>query len=170
MADDATDRLGDRPDGSDGFDAFVQGDGARVRRALVAYYGLDVGSDAADDAMAVAWERWPQLSAMANPAGYVFRVGQSKARPHVRWRSRRGLFPVADPTTNDADSAAVVDLLRALGELPADQRAAVMLVKSFGYPHREVADLLNVSETAVNNMVHRGVQRLRGALEVSDDA
>ena len=65
-----------------------------------------------------------------------------------------------------ADPAALLDLVRALERLGANQRAAVMLVKSYGYSHREVAALLDVTESVVNNLVHRGVTRLRTLLEV----
>ena len=106
-------------------------------------------------------------SAGSNRAGYVFRIGQSKARPYLRWRSRRRLFPDHDMASTTVDVPGLLDLLRALEHLSADQRAAVMMIKSFGYTHREVAELLGVSESVVNNLVHRGVLRLRTLLEVS---
>ncbi|MDO8390696.1 MAG: RNA polymerase sigma factor [Actinomycetota bacterium] len=148
------------------FGTFVHDHGERIRRALVAYYGVEVGGEAADEALAVAWERWASLAGMDNPAGYVYRIGQSKARPHVRWFARRRLFPDSEPVMSVADPAALLDLVRALERLSADQRSAVMLVKSYGYSHREVAALLDVSESVVNNLVHRGVTRLRTLLEV----
>jgi RNA polymerase sigma-70 factor (ECF subfamily) len=77
------------------FDDFVRTTGERVRRALVAYYGVEIGTDAAAEAMRVAWERWPDLSAMENPGGYLFRVGQSHARSNVRWARHRTTFPSA---------------------------------------------------------------------------
>jgi RNA polymerase sigma-70 factor (ECF subfamily) len=150
------------------FDAFMA-DGARsVRRALVAFYGLEIGGDAADEAIAVAWEKWDVVGFANDPAAYVFRIGQSKARPHLRWRSRRTLFSDADANASGAavDVPAAVDLLRAIERLRPQQRAAVMLVKSYGYSHREVAALLGVSESVVNNLVHRGVRTLRTLLEV----
>jgi len=148
------------------YDEFVLGDGRRVRRALVAYYGSEIGNEAADDAMALAWERWADLGSMIDPAGYVFRIGQTKAQRHLRWRNRRALFPVPDVGAAAADIAAAVDLLNALARLRPDQRTAVMLVKSFGYTHLEVSELLGVSASVVNNLVHRAVVRLRSILEV----
>ena len=149
------------------YDEFVALEARRVRQALVAFYGAEIGNEAADDAMAVAWERWHDIGVMDNPGGYVFRVGQTKARPHVRWRARRDLFPVTDVADRSVDVSGLVDLLRALEGLDADQRTAVMLVKSFGYSHREVARLLAVSESVVNNLVHRGVLKLRSLMGVN---
>jgi RNA polymerase sigma-70 factor (ECF subfamily) len=150
------------------FAAFVADGARRVRRALVAFYGLEIGGDAADEAIAVAWEKWDVIGLMDDPAAYVFRIGQSKARPHLRWRSRRALFSDADANASGApaDVPAAVDLLRATERLRPQQRTAVMLVKSYGYSHREVAALLGVSESVVNNLVHRGVRTLRTLLEV----
>lgn len=58
--------------------------GPRVQRALIAAYGAEIGVEAHAEAMAVGWERWDQVAAMENPAGYLYRVGQSRARPGIR--------------------------------------------------------------------------------------
>ena len=145
---------------SSDFDAFVGSTGEAVRSALVAFYGVEVGTEAAADALAVAWERWPEVSAMDNPGGFLFRVGQSRARPHVRWHRRRATFPLIDDSTA-RPAADVVDLLRALGRLRPEQRGALLLVKSYGFTYREAADLLGVTEAAVTNHIHRGLEQLR---------
>ena len=71
-------------DGNEDFDAFVTRCGPDLRRVLVAHYGLDVGVEAAADALAYAWERWERVSTMENPTGYLVRVGQSAARRYRR--------------------------------------------------------------------------------------
>ena len=58
----------------------------RVRRALVAAFGVDIGSESAAEALAFGWENWERVGQMPNPAGYLFGVGRNKAR---RRRSRR---------------------------------------------------------------------------------
>jgi DNA-directed RNA polymerase specialized sigma24 family protein len=156
----------DRQRTLDGFESFVATTGERVRRALVAYYGIEVGSEAAAEAMAVAWQRWDEIAVMDNPGGYLFRVGQSSARPHVRWRQRSAAFPSADPSSV-SDDAVVVDLLRSMQRLPVAQRACVLLVKSYGFSYREVAEVLGITEAAVTNHVHRGLRRLRSMMEVN---
>ena len=148
-----------------GFDEFTRSVGEQVRRALVAFYGVEVGTEAAAEAMAVAWTRWAEVSTMDNPAGFVFRVGQSKARPHLRWWTRRDSFPSVEGQVAAADGT-TVDLLAALARLQPDQRACLVLVKSHGYSYREAAELLGVSEAAVTNHVHRGLVRLRTIMEV----
>lgn len=146
-----------------GFDEFADSVGGRVRRALVAAYGVEIGSDAAADALAVAWERWPSVSVMDNPAGYLYRIGQSKARPHLRWAHRRGTFP--PPASTEPVRDDVLDMFDALRMLRLEERVSVVLAKSYGFSYREIADVLGVSVEAVTNHVHRGLRRLRERLE-----
>lgn len=148
------------------FETFVSSVGETVRRALVAFYGVEVGSEAAADAMVVAWERWPTLEAMDNAAGFLFRVGQSKARPHARWATRTMSFPAADRRLVADDDPRLMDLFSALRKLRPEERTAVLMVKSYGFSYHEVADVLNTTESAVTNYVHRGLGRLRSLLEV----
>jgi RNA polymerase sigma-70 factor (ECF subfamily) len=147
------------------FEAFASSTGDRVRRALVAAYGVEVGTEAAADAMAVAWARWSEVEVMSNPAGFLFRVGQSKARPHVRWARRGATFPVVDRGTVEG-GAGLVDLFDSLRKLRPEQRIAVVMVKSYGFSYRDVAEVLGISESAVTNHVHRGLALLRSMLEV----
>src|SRR3954469_564205 len=83
------------------FEQFVATTGPRLRVALVARYGVDVGVEACADALAYAWEHWPRVSAMANAAGYLFRVGQTSARRQARL-GQPPLFP-EEPCTDAAD-------------------------------------------------------------------
>lgn len=76
------------------FEEFAATSARKVRAALVVAYGPDVGVDAASEAMAYGWENWERLEAMANPAGYMFRVGQTAARKLNR---PQGLLPDPPP-------------------------------------------------------------------------
>lgn len=147
------------------FEAFASSTGERVRRALVASYGVEIGTEAAADAMTTAWERWAEVETMANPAGFLFRVGQSRARPHVRWARRGHSFPAGDRGQIDG-GAGLVDLFDSLSKLRPEQRTAVLMVKSYGFSYREVAEVLGITEASVTNHVHRGLALLRSMLEV----
>lgn len=137
----------------------------RVRRAAVARFGHEVGVEVAADARAWAWAHQDQLLAADNPAGLLYRVAQSSARPHHRWLTRRAPAELL-PDAGMADlRAELVDLFRALGRLTPAQRTAVVLVHAHGEPYAEVAALLGVSTAAVTNHVHRGLRRLRSIME-----
>jgi RNA polymerase sigma factor (sigma-70 family) len=147
------------------FDQLVADHLVRVRRAAVARYGLEVGTEVAADARAWAWANRDEVLAADNPAGLLFRVAQSRARSHHRWAARRApveLLPESD--VGEAD-AGLVDLFRALSRLSDPQRVAVVLVHAHGERYDDVAALLGVSTAAVTNHVHRGLKKLRSMLE-----
>jgi DNA-directed RNA polymerase specialized sigma24 family protein len=132
-----------------------------LRQALVARFGLDVGVEAHAEAVAWAWEHQDRLEGVTNRVGYLYRVAQSHARPHLRWRRRMVLVEPADAAVHpDLD----VDLLDALADLRHAQRIAVVLVHCHGWSYAEVAVLLQVEVTAVTNHVHRGLTKLRASL------
>ena len=66
--------------GSMTFAEFFEHSERRLRQALVASYGPDVGRESALDAWGWGWEHWAQLQTMENPVGYLYRVGQTAAR------------------------------------------------------------------------------------------
>ena len=145
------------------FEQFVEDEGPRLRAGLVAAYGPEVGLDAVSEAMAYGWEHWDRLSSMANPAGYLYRVGQTAAR---RSRRRGPLMPV--PAIDEAHDVEP-RLPEALGQLSESQRTCVMLVHAFGWPQTEVAELLGMSVSSVRTHLARGLAKLQSSLEVGSD-
>lgn len=134
----------------------------RLRQALIARYGVDLGGEAFSAAVTWAYEHRERLSTVGNRVGYLFRVGMSATRAQVRWQRRtthRDVERLAEAQFPD------VDLYRALQRLPTRQRVAVVLVHAHGWPYAEVAEILDVTVTAVTNHVHRGLGRLRKELE-----
>jgi RNA polymerase sigma-70 factor (ECF subfamily) len=145
------------------FRSFVAEVEPRLRRALVAAYGHDRGRDAAAEALAYAWEHWKDVSQMANPAGYLYRVGQSRTR---RPRRDSPLFPIPSSEMPWVEPA----LPGLLAGLPERQRVAVCLVHGYGFTFKEVADLMGIGLSSVQKHVERGLARLRERLEVPDNA
>jgi RNA polymerase sigma-70 factor (ECF subfamily) len=66
---------------------------------------------------------------------------------------------------NRPGEAPDTDLWRALGELPADQRAVVVLKVVEGYSHEEIAELLGIRRGTSEVRLHRALRRLRAQLE-----
>lgn len=146
------------------FEGFVAAAGPRLRAGLVAAYGPDVGLDAAAEALAYGWEHWDRLSAMANPSGYLYRVGQTAAR---RGRRVAPAMPVPLPSEVREFEPGLVPALEQLSE---SQRVCVVMVHGYGWPATEIADLLEVSVSTIRSHVARALESLRNALEVSSDA
>lgn len=73
------------------FTDFVQTYEAKLRSALTAALGSEVGREAAAEAMAYGWEHWDRVSALENPVGYLYQVGRNRGgRIHGK---RQVLFP-----------------------------------------------------------------------------
>lgn len=65
---------------TEAFTEFAKDVEPRLRLALVAAFGVEVGLEATAEALAYGWENWDSLSSRPNPAGYLFGVGRNKAR------------------------------------------------------------------------------------------
>lgn len=150
----------------DGFTDFVRDAQPRLLVALTAVYGPEVGHTATAEALAYGWRHWDRIDGMQNPVGYLFRVGQSKARRYLAWWNRRPCPPV-EPVGNP-EPWIEPGLPKALGKLSKRQRLVVVMVAGFGWNQTEVADLLGVARTTVEQHLTRGLTALRKELKVAE--
>jgi DNA-directed RNA polymerase specialized sigma24 family protein len=146
------------------FEAFLAIARERLRRVLVARYGPEVGLDVMGDVEEWSWLHWGELQDMHNPLGYLYRVAQSKARPHLRWNKRQS-FPAVFPEHAYMDPD-MVSLHGQLATLTDNQRICVLMVHAYGWTHAECAEVLDMSTAAVGNHVRRGIDRLRSVPEI----
>jgi DNA-directed RNA polymerase specialized sigma24 family protein len=143
----------------DGFRSFAEQAEPRLRRAFILSYGPERGREATAEALAYGWEHWAKVSRMANPYGYLFRVGQS------RTRKRQVRLPFTRPVVSEPwVEPALAGVLATLSER---QRLSVVLVHSYGWTLREVADLTETSIGTIQVHLERGMARLRTGLEVN---
>lgn len=148
--------------GRDDFEAFVERFESKLRIALVALFGQDAGRDAAAASLAYGWEHWDDVSKLDNPVGYLYRVGQSS--------QRRRKEPTWAPVPVDATPHVEPGLPAAIGALSDRQRLAVVLVHAYGWDRVEVAELADISVSAVDTHLSRGLSRLRDSLGVDTHA
>ena len=145
----------------DEFDTFVRSTEERLRDALSATLGSEIGRDAAADALIYAWEHWPKVRNMANPVGYLYVVGRNRGKRAMR-APDVGLMPVSVERTPWIEPG----LPDALARLPTQQRISVMLLYCFEWTMSEVADVLGVSKSTVQSHAERGLSRLRDRMGV----
>ena len=156
---------------------------AELRRFLVARTGSEAD---ADDLLS---ELWIRVSASAsgpvsNPRSYLFRTANNLVLDKIRGAGRRERresewiadqhgrdlpSEVADPAGN-AEQAMVDDdevtrLAQAIEMLPAGARRVLRLHKLEGLSHREVADRLGISRSAVEKHMSVAMTHLRRLLE-----
>ena len=144
------------------FERFVGEVRPLLLRAFVGCRGGDGAAEAAAEALAYAWEHWETVREMANPAGYLYRVGLSRTRA----RKRLVLPPPQEVGLPEVEPG----LIPALLDLPETQRTALWLVHACQWRYAEVAKAMDTSVSMVGNHVHRGIERLRARLEVGTNA
>jgi RNA polymerase sigma-70 factor (ECF subfamily) len=142
------------------FTEFVVVAEPKLRRALCAAFGRELGLDAAAEALAYGWEHWDRVEVMANPAGYLWGVGRNWARRRGRRRLAYPIMPV------DREPWVEPELPAALSRLSEKQRVVVILIHCFEWTQAEVAELLGVSKSTVQNHLERGLAKLRHKLGV----
>ena len=152
-------------EGEDGFAAFFVDAEPRLRRALVARLGAERGREATAEALAWAFEHWEEVEVMDNGVGYLYRVGVSRTRGRKPVEADR-LLAAAPPSglgQPGAPEHQPVDpeLWAAVMGLSDNQRVAVVLVHGYGWPMKDVADLLEVSVPTVGTHLRRGLRHLR---------
>jgi RNA polymerase sigma-70 factor (ECF subfamily) len=148
-------RMVDRDTMADAFTDFVQEIEPRLRQALCAAFGGDLGRDATAQALAYGWEHWNRVQNMENPAGYLWGVGRNHAR---RQRHPRPVFP---DVPIDASPWVEPGLPIAMAQLSEKQRVIVMLIHGLEWTYSEVASLLGVSKSTVQSQADRGMAKLR---------
>ena len=130
---------------------------------MAAQHGVEIGADAANSALAWAWEHWERVSEMHNAGGYLYRVAQTHAR-RDRERGRRVYFPPETAPGQEGDVALGDELTAALLELTEQQRTAVLLVHAYGWTPKELAGIIGSRPATVRSHLRRGLRQLRKIL------
>ena len=145
------------------FDEFYGRARAELARALSLALGdVDLGVEAVDEAMARAYERWPTVSRLDRPEGWVYRVAMNWALSFLR-RRRRSDHRLYDP---GADHTAISDpdVHAALGELDVKHRTVIVCRHLLGWSVAETAAALKVREGTVKSRLHRAHRILQSSL------
>lgn len=127
--------------------------------------------DALQEAYVKAYRALPRFRPdRAAPGTWLYRIVYNACIDELRKRrddpfdeQREEAHPLAagvDEQVNDRDALAT-----ALATIPADQRAAVVLVDAEGFDYRSAAEILGVAEGTVASRVSRARAALRQALE-----
>jgi DNA-directed RNA polymerase specialized sigma24 family protein len=139
---------------------------ARLWRAVAVWSG---SSDVADETVAETFaqlvRRGPDV---ADPAAWVWRTAFRIAAGELQRRRCEAGQELGEVSLPPGQSELVLDLMRALQHLSAQQRACVVLCDLLGYSAEEAGPLLHTSAAAVRVQRLRARRRLRVLLEVTD--
>lgn len=129
-----------------------------------------IGEEIAQDAMARAWERWSDVSLMANPKGWVYRVAFDLAGS--RWRrhfaERRALQRLGAHPEPVLWSVESIELHAALAELSPRQKEVIILRYFVECSVAETAEALGISDGTVKTQTHRAIARLRRHIDLPE--
>lgn len=144
----------------------------------------DDAADALQDGLISAFRRADGFRGDAQVTTWLHRVVVNACLDRLRSKKVRAADPLPDDldehagrgslatagTTDPADEAEASDtrrtVLAALDTLPADQRAALILVDMEGYPVAEVAEMLDCAVGTVKSRCSRGRTKLAALLGV----
>ena len=152
--------------------------GFRIARDLLG--DRDEAEDAVQEALARACEQCHRIRDPRAIRAWFYRVLTNLCMRALRRRRLRRLFFGAQKPADDerpaaasapapdrqlAHSRAVARLLRYLDDLPAKQRAALLLRYGHELPVADIADMLGVRPATVKTHLVRGLRRLRKLME-----
>jgi len=128
--------------------------------------------DIAQETFLAAWSRLWRYRGAASFRSWICAIAWNKALSFSRSRGREGRRVEAleaPPVSSGGCTDTRLDLERALGSLPADQRAAVALCLAGEFSHAEAAEALGLPLGTIKSHVQRGRAKLLQALGGPDD-
>lgn len=159
--------------GADTFDEFYRGSRQRLFQAVYGMCGdAAEAQDAVQEAYARAWQRWPQVGGYHDPEAWVRTVARRIAIS--RWRKARNRLlahhRAGEPAALPGPDPGTMALMRALDQLAAPQRVAIVLHHLVGLSVSEIATETGVAAGTVKARLSRGRRALAGLLGVVEDA
>jgi RNA polymerase sigma-70 factor (sigma-E family) len=142
-----------------------------LRTAYLIVWDENEAEDLVQECLLKVARRWPRVRRMGQPRAYARRILVNLATDGARGRRRRRSElesnAVARPTMFDPLPAldTRAELLQALGQLPARQRAVLVLRFFNDLTEAEVAEVLGCPPGTVKSSASRGLARLREVLQ-----
>lgn len=138
----------------------------------------DEAADALQDAMVSAFRRADGSRGDSQATTWLHRIVVNACLDRIRHNRRRRAEPLPDDVDRDPSLAVAGpdgdrievlavrdDVLRALGSITPDQRAAIVLVDMEGYSIQEAASILGCAPGTVKSRCSRGRARLAPLLK-----
>jgi RNA polymerase sigma-70 factor (ECF subfamily) len=132
--------------------------------ALIVFAGeTDVAIDAADEALARAFERWERIESLDSPEAWTYRVGANLVRRKMRRRSiERQILLRGEPLAPAPQL--MPEVWMAVRSLPRRQREAIALRYILGMSEAEVASALDIAVGTASATLSAARSRLADVL------
>jgi RNA polymerase sigma-70 factor (ECF subfamily) len=146
------------------FERFYKEHRDRMARALaLTLNDAHLGAEAADEAMARAYQRWDRVAGFDDPSAWVYRVGLNWATSVLR-RRLRAPRPHAERGPADVGPIPEPAVEAALAELDTKQRAVVVCRFYLGLSEAETAASLGIRPGTAKSRLHRALRALQPRL------
>lgn len=146
------------------FERFYKDKRDRIARALaLTLNDSHLGAEAADEAMARAYQRWSKVNRFDDPAAWAYRVGLNWATSVVR-RRHRAPQPHAERGPTDIGPIEEPTVHAALNELDVKHRAVVVCRFYLGLNEAETAAGLGIRPGTAKSRLHRALRALHPRL------
>ena len=144
------------------FEDFVEAQAPRIFAALRLVAGDRAEAEALMlDAFMQIWDRWDRVRESADAAGELFRTAMGMYQRRLaseesapRRRSRR-------PSDGIVQLESADETLAALDALDPNERLSLVLMDLFGYPSKEVGELMGIRASDVRMYASQGRAELR---------
>jgi RNA polymerase sigma factor (sigma-70 family) len=140
------------------FERFYADTQEEIWRYLVRLLGGDAAEDAFQETFLRALRGYPRLSHARHLRAWAYTIATRVAVDERRRRAPAGTVP--ELATEDVRPA-YAELDHIAGELPATERAAVVLRYGYDLPYADIAAALGSTEAAARQAASSGVRRLR---------
>jgi RNA polymerase sigma-70 factor (ECF subfamily) len=151
------------------FEDFWRSEHVSVARALAFTLGdVQLAAEAADEAMARAFQHWARVGTLDSPAGWTYRVGLNWSRSVLRRVRRRPPAWLAQPNTHHDVPMLDPSIAAALRELSAGQRAVVSCRMLLNHSELQTATMLRIRPGTVKSRLSRALAQLSTSLAQFD--
>ncbi len=142
---------------------------------------LYLAQDLAQEVFLRVFQAAPKFKPKAKVSSWIFKIAYNLSVNELRRRKRRDDFrseisagnrdvlgrPLANHRSEARNRELEEQLMAAFGELPENQRAAMLLKLNENLSYLEIANILNVSVASVESLIFRARSRLRQLVRVS---
>jgi len=135
------------------------------RAAYLVVHDAALAEDIAQEAFLAAIRSLDRFDRRRPFGPWLHRIVVNRAIDAARARTLRRETELTEGAANAPEHDPVdPTMLQALGRLPPEQRAVIVLRHLLGYTPGEIARVLDVPRGTVNSRLRRGLDAMRGAL------
>jgi RNA polymerase sigma-70 factor (ECF subfamily) len=137
------------------------------RAAWLVVHDAAAAEDIAQEAFIAAFRAFDRFDRRRPFGPWLSRIVVNRAIDHARSRRLHAVPAPVDATAPAAPEGWSDELVRALAQLPVDQRAVVVLRYVLDYTPGEIADVLSLPRGTVNSRLRRALDKLGRLLDAS---